>query len=448
MIFIGLAVKAGCWPFHIWLPIAHPAAPAPVSAVMSGVMIKTAIYAMIRFLVQGHFDVPAMGPLILVLGAISAFWGVLFALLQQDLKKLLAYCSVENIGIIMMGIGISMIGMRMHIPILAQLGLGAALLHTLNHALFKSLLFLGTGVVDARAHTKNMELLGGLIHKMPWTGACFLIGSASICALPPFNGFVSEWLLYRGFFALAQNGTAVGGRLCGLMLMGWVALIGALAIATFVKAVSMVFLGRPRSTQAEKAREGTRSMLVAQGMLLLVCVAIGLGTSAIIGPLGSVVASVQSGGSMLPEAWTLPIPLMVLLLVGILGGLAYWMSALTKSKPIRKFITWECGFGDLGPRTEYTSSSFAQPIARLFSAMNSYEVQVDVQGKNRRHFPDAVTVESGYEAYLQTRVYIPALKLLKDFAGTFLAKLQAGSIHQYLVYMMVALVILLILGYR
>jgi hydrogenase-4 component B len=184
LIFLGLAVKAGCWPFHLWLPIAHPAAPAPVSAIMSGVMIKTAIYAMARFFIVGAlFDAPALGPIILILGAISALWGVLFALLQHDLKRLLAYHSVENIGIILMGLGVSLIGVRWHVPLLAQLGLAAALFHTLNHAIFKSLLFLSAGAVDAQTHLRDIERLGGLIRRMPWTAAAFVVGSAAICAL-------------------------------------------------------------------------------------------------------------------------------------------------------------------------------------------------------------------------------------------------------------------------
>lgn len=447
MIFIGLAVKAGCWPFHLWLPIAHPAAPASVSAVMSGVMIKTAIYAMIRLLVMGHLDCPVLGPVVLILGAISAFWGVLFALLQHDLKRLLAYHSVENIGIILMGVGLSIIGNHLNLPILAQLGLAAALFHTLNHALFKSLLFLGAGVVDARAHTRDIEQLGGLIHRMPWTAGCFVVGSAAICALPPLNGFASEWLLYMGFFKLAQNGLGVGERVCGLLLMGWLALIGALALACFVKAVGVVFFGLPRSEHAARAREGTRSMVAAQVLLAVICAGLGICASVVIVPLSSVAASVQGSPSALAGTWTLPMPILVVALAFTLGALVIWMSVGYRSKSVRRFVTWECGFGDLGPRMQYTASSFAQPIARMFRAVNRYVVQVDVQGLGRKNFPDAVTAESEYEPYLQTRVYTPALKLIQYVAGVFLARLQAGSIHQYLAYMMVALGLLLFLGY-
>lgn len=448
LIFVGLATKAGCWPFHLWLPIAHPAAPAPVSAVMSGVMIKTAIYAMARLLLTGPLAAPALGLTVLVLGAISAFWGVLFALLQHDLKRLLAYHSVENIGIILMGLGVSMVGSQLHLPLLSQVGLAAALFHTLNHALFKSLLFLGAGVVDARAHTRDLEHLGGLIHKMPWTAACFITGSAAICALPPLNGFASEWLLYQGLFGLAHAAPFVGARLAGLLLLGWLALVGALALACFVKVVGIVFLGQPRSREAERAREGTRSMVGAQLFLALLCALLGLAAPAVLIPLGRIVAGTFASPSLLGPVWTLPLPLLALLLGVSLAALAAGMSALASSRPARRFITWECGFGDLGPRTQYTATSFAQPIARMFGAVYGYSVKLVVEGRDRRHFPEKVWVEPAHERYLETRVYAPLLKLIQQAAGTLVMRLQAGSIHQYLLYMALALGALLWLGYR
>jgi hydrogenase-4 component B len=482
LIFIGLAAKAGCWPFHLWLPIAHPAAPAPVSAVMSGVMIKTAIYAMVRLLVLGPLAAPALGPVVLVLGAVSAVWGVLFALLQRDLKRLLAYSSVENVGLILMALGLAMVGRRSRLSLLAEVGLAAALFHTLNHALFKGLLFLGAGAVDARTHTRDVERLGGLIHRMPWTAAGFLAGSAAICALPPLNGFASEWLLYQGFVALADGGPSVGTRLAGLLLMAWLALVGALALACFVRAVGVVFLGRPRSRSAERAHEGTRGMLAAQALLAVLCLALGLSAPWVLGSLGQIAApgqlavgsgqlAVGSGPSpadregfvpslptpnaqrptpnaRLLQVWNLPLPLLSVALVGTVGALALWMAALARARPARRFITWECGFGDLGPRAQYTATSFAQPIARMFGSVYRYAVDVSVQGRDRRHFPEAVTVEPMYEPYLETRVYTPLLHWIQRTAGTLVMRLQAGSIHQYLLYMALALAVLLWLGYR
>jgi hydrogenase-4 component B len=415
---------------------------------MSGVMIKTAIYAMVRlFIVGNHIATPVIGPILLTLGAISAFWGIIFALLQHDLKRLLAYSSVENVGIILMGLGVSLLGTRYHAPGLAQLGLAAALLHTLNHAVFKSLLFLGTGAIDARTHLRNVEKLGGLIRRMPWTAAAFIVGSTSICALPPLNGFASEWLLYQGFFSLAKNGPSTASRFGALLLMGWLALIGALAIACFVKAVGIVFLGTPRSQQAETAREASNGMVVAQVLLAVLCAGLGVAAICVLTPLGKITALVGDHSS-LHSVWALPIPFLALVLFITAGALAAWMYVLSRAHPSRRFITWECGFGDLGPRTQYTASSFAQPISRMFGAIYGYAMQVTIDGKHRRHFPQTVDAETTHEAYLETKIYVPFLQSMQRAGGNFLMRLQAGSVHQYLFYMALVLVLLLWVGVR
>ncbi|HEY3269467.1 MAG TPA: proton-conducting transporter membrane subunit [Armatimonadota bacterium] len=448
LILVGLATKAGCWPFHLWLPIAHPAAPAPVSALMSGVMIKTAIYAMARlFVLDGHLAAPALGPILIALGTVSALWGVLFALLQHDLKRLLAYHSVENIGIILTAVGLAIVGRSWGLPALYQLGLAVALFHTLNHAVFKSLLFLGAGVVDARTHTRDIERLGGLIHRMPATAAAFIVGSAAICALPPLNGFASEWLLYQGFFQMARTGPTVGERLCALLLMGWLALIGGLAIACFVKAVGVTFLGSPRSRAAEKATEGTRGMVAAQIGLAFACGALGLGVPLLIAPLSCIVAS-PGEPSLLAAAWTLPTALLTLAMMGALAILTLAMARLARKNPARRFTTWDCGFGPLSARTQYTATSFAQPTLRLFGAVYRYSIAIEVGGRNRRYFPDSVDVRATHEPYLETRVYAPVLRSIERGAGAFLMRLQAGSIHQYLLHVALVLALLLWLGVR
>ncbi|MGE0082628.1 MAG: proton-conducting transporter membrane subunit, partial [Thiohalomonadaceae bacterium] len=448
LILLGLLTKAGSWPFHLWLPIAHPAAPAPVSAIMSGVMIKTAIYAIIRLLVVGdHLTAPYLGALILILGAISAFWGVLFALLQHDLKRLLAYHSVENIGIILMAVGIAILGRDLALPLLAQLGVAAALFHTLNHAIFKSLLFLGCGAVDAQTHVRDIEHLGGLLHRMPWTGAAFIMGSAAICALPPLNGFASEWLLYQGFFGLATQGPTAIIRLAALLLMGWLALIGALAIACFVKAVGVVFLGLPRSTAAARAREAGVGMIVAQAILAIGCVGLGVAAAAVLQPLGQVVALLGTP-SQLRAAWTLPLPVLTLLLVATTACITLGVAALARQRASTRYITWECGFGPLGARMQYTATSFAQPIARLFGGLYRYIMRIDVQGRHRRHFPEEVAASMTHEPYLETRIYSPLLHQFQRLAGVVLMRLQAGSIHQYLLYMLLVLALLGWVGAR
>lgn len=442
LIFIGLASKAGCWPFHLWLPIAHPAAPAPVSAVMSGVMLKTAIYAIVRLLVMNLIDYPTLGTIMLILGAISAFWGVLFALLQHDLKRLLAYHSVENIGIILMGLGISVIGTSLNNPLISQLGIAGALFHCLNHALFKSLLFLGSGVVDEQTKTRDVEHLGGLIRCMPFTAISFIIGSAAICALPPLNGFASEWLIYSGLFTIAKEAPTVAIRFGGILMIGWLAMVGAMALACFVKAVSVVFLGNPRSKQAQDAKEGTKGMVGGQFFLAFFCILAGLGVPGILGKMNNILINF-SGGQPLANLWSFPMPLFAGVLVFATLAVSLWMYIISIKSPSIRYITWECGFGKLGPRTQYTATSFVQPIARMFGAIYHYAIHIELKGRDRRHFPDNILAESDYEPYLQTRLYTPILNSVKKFSGFLLGHLQTGSIHQYLLNMVIVLILLL-----
>jgi hydrogenase-4 component B len=444
LLLTGLAVKAGCWPFHLWLPVAHPAAPAPVSALMSGVMIKTAVYMMIRlFIMGGAPAVPVLGPLLLLLGAVSAFWGVIFALLQHDLKRLLAYHSVENIGIIAMGLGVSLLGVSYNLPLLAQLGLVAALYHTLNHAVFKSLLFLGTGAVDAQTHLRNVEQLGGLIHRMPWTALSFITGSAAICALPPLNGFASEWLLYQGFFNLAVNGGSIALRLAALLLMGWLALVGALAVACFVKAVGIVFLGVPRTKPAENAREAAASMVAPQVFLALMCAGLGLAFPYVMLPLRSIAAG-TGGPDALDGAWLLPVAPLALMLALAVAALMATLQLLSRNHPAKRYKTWDCGFGALSPRMQYTATSFAQPVSRLFGTLYGYGTRTSRTGEHSLEFPEAIEAETMHEAYLETRLYQPFIRGLSRAAGVFVMRLQAGSIHQYLLYMALVAAALLV----
>lgn len=439
LMLVGLATKAGCWPFHLWLPVAHPAAPAPVSALMSGVMIKTAIYGMLRFFViDRHLSPPYLGATILTLGAISAVWGILFALLQHDLKRLLAYSSVENIGIILMGIGVALVGRAQGLSLVEKIGIATALFHTLNHSVFKSLMFLGAGAIDAQTHELNAEKLGGLLRRMPWTGAAFLVGSAAICALPPLNGFASEWMLYRGFFGLAMDGGSVGWRLVGLLSMGWLGLVGALAVACFVKVAGVVFLGSPRSQRAANATEAGRSMVASQASLAVACVVLGV-TAPVVLRLMAPVVDVAG-------IWSLPMSAIAVVLGLTTGGIAMLAAWQSRRHPGRRFITWECGFGTLGPRTQYTATSFGQPISRIFGAIYRYAIHVTVGTRRREHFPEVVRVETRHEPYLETRVYRPFLKGIRRTAGGLIMRLQAGSIHQYLVYMFAALALLLAIG--
>src|SRR6058998_1637081 len=292
LLALGFAGKAGVIPLHVWLPLAHPAAPSHVSALMSGVMIKLGVYGLLRVSLDWlGAGPPWWGAALLIAGAASSVIGVLYALVEHDLKRLLAFHSIENIGIILLGIGSAALYRVAGLDALALLGLIAALYHTVNHAAFKALLFLGAGAVVHATGTRNMEAMGGLIKRMPWTAGCFLVGSAAIAALPPLNGFVSEWLT---FLALFQNTRldAVGQNLVFTLGIASLALTGGLAMACFVKAFGITFLALPRSDAAARAHEAPVTMRLAMLTLAASCVALGLGPTLVIPVLGAVAASV------------------------------------------------------------------------------------------------------------------------------------------------------------
>jgi hydrogenase-4 component B len=476
LILAGLGVKAGMWPFHLWLPVAHPAAPAPISALMSGVMVKVAIAVMIRlFLVSPAFDVSLFGYLILALGAISALWGVLFALLQHDLKRLLAYHTVENIGLILMGLGLAIIARRLDLPIVAEIALAAALFHVLNHALFKSLLFLGAGSVDVAAGTRDIDQLGGLGKRMPWTYGFFVLGAAAICGLPPLNGFASEWLLYQSLVHMAHAAAIPLLTFSCLLLVGWIGLVGVLALACFTKAIGVVFQGRPRSSATERAHDVDFGMRLAQALLAGGCVLLGLFApvvlsvlQAIAGPVGeaavhpspsaiaahlnvaqaSLPATLRppgSGAYILASAWTLPIGAVVAVLIVTVGAGLFWMNRADAFRPVRRYSTWDCGFGELSARAQVSGASFVQPIARMFRVVFLYVENLRVEGGDHRLFPDEVTAVATTESVLEMRVYRPAARWFQRLADVVL-RLHDGSIHGYLMTMVVTLIVLLLIG--
>jgi len=369
---VGFGTKAGIVPLHIWLPEAHPAAPSHVSALMSGVMIKTGIYGIVRVL--SFIGTPPLwwGWTLVSIGAVSGVMGVLFALSQHDIKRLLAYHSVENIGIICLGLGVGLLGMSFGSTTVAFLGFAGALLHVLNHALFKGLLFMGAGAASHAAGTREIDRLGGLLRRMPLTGAAFLVGAAAISGLPPLNGFISELLIFLGAYNAAAAGPAAQAAAAGIVVAA-LALIGGLAVACFTKAFGISFLGEPRTPAAAAAVEAGPSMTVPVIILAAACAAIGLlGSVAVflLAPLAGAVARVGPADAAVIMAGTSPGLVKVTIgagaLAALVAGLAILRAVLLSRSSVRSAGTWDCGYTHPDARMQYTSSSFAQPLTGMF----------------------------------------------------------------------------------
>ena len=376
---LGAGSKAGLVPLHVWLPLAHPAAPSHVSALMSGVMTKVAVYAFVRivFDLSGPFEW-YWSLLVLGLGGITSVMGVLYALMQHDLKRLLAYHTVENIGIIFIGLGLALAFRSNGMTLAAALALTAALFHVLNHSLFKSLLFFGAGAVLTATGERDMERLGGLIHRMPQTSAAVLVGCAAISALPPLNGFVSEWLTFQAILVspvLPQWPLKFLVPAVGAML----ALGAALAAACFVKAFGVSFLGRPRSELAANAQEVDRFSLAAMGIFAALCFVAGVLPGPVIDLLSNVVAPLAGGRMPVQnDPWLSIVPIaesrssyngaMILFFIVVSGTLTAAFIHRFATRKTRRSAIWDCGYPDPTAAAQYTAASFAMPIRRVYSA--------------------------------------------------------------------------------
>lgn len=456
LFFLGFGVKAGMVPLHIWLPAAHPVAPSNVSALMSGVLIKTGIYGITRVCFDFLGTPPNWwGVTVLTIGTVSAVLGVLFALMEHDLKRLLAYHSIENIGIILMGLGAALMFLHSGHGLLASLALIAGLYHTFNHASFKALLFLGAGAVLHATHTRNMEEMGGLARRMKWTALFFLVGAVAISALPPLNGFVSEWLTYQSLlqgFGTTTSLIRLMFPLSGAML----ALTGALAAACFVKAFGITFLAQPRSHAARAAREAPFAMLFGQGILVAACVFLGLFPTVflkLLDPLTAVLTGQRlsqqltaAGGLVLSgvaaqggTVSTLGITALLLCLLPVPLGL--WM-LFGRRTQTRFGPTWDCGLRGLTPQMEYTATGFSKPLRMIFKALFRPRREVQREYDFSPYFATTIRFESHVEELFQTRIYRP-LKWLALRASRRLRALQAGSIQAYLIYIFVTLLALL-----
>jgi formate hydrogenlyase subunit 3/multisubunit Na+/H+ antiporter MnhD subunit len=451
---VGTGSKAGLVPLHAWLPLAHPAAPSHVSALMSGVMTKVAVYGFIRIVFdlagtpEWWWSIP-----VLIVAGVTTLLGVLYALMQHDLKRLLAYHTVENIGIIFIGLGLALAFEANGYAAAAALACTAALFHVLNHSLFKSLLFLGSGAVLVATGERDMERLGGLIHRMPRTASAFLVGCVAISALPPLNGFVSEWLTFQAILlspGLPQWVLKFLIPAVGVML----ACAAALAAACFVKAFGATFLGRPRSAEAARARETDRWSLAAMCLLAFLCLAAGVLPGAVMDGLSSVTE--QLVGARLPAqstgAWLEIVPiasarsaysgLLVLVLIGSAAGLTAFTIHRIATRATRRAPAWDCGFPDPSPATQYTAGSFAQPIKRVFGTLvfrARERVVMPPPGDTRVARIDLELHDTVWEAF-----YAPVIAAVAWFADRS-NRLQFLTIRRYLMLVFAALVVLLVI---
>jgi len=440
---VGFGTKAGIMPFHVWLPEAHPAAPSHVSALMSGVMIKTGIYGLVRVLVL--LDEPQLwwGWLLLALGGVSAFLGVLLALAQHDLKRTLAYCSIENVGIIVLGLGAGVVGLAAQAPLVAALGFAGALLHVLNHALFKGLLFMGAGSVIKATGTGELDELGGLLRRMPVTGASFLVGSVAIAGLPPLNGFVSELLIYWS----AVLGATQLSAWAAMPLGATVALVGsagALALATFTKLFGIVFLGSPRSGRSAGVRDTSGSTQVAMVVLATGCVAIGLGSPLLVPRLAPLVASLGVRGAerTLAQAGDVlaKVSYVALGLLALVAALALVRRLLLARREVRSGLTWDCGYAAPAASMQYTASSYAQPLTELFWSLLRTRTRVEPP---EVHFPDAALLETETPDMSREGIYEP---LFESVEGGFrrIRVMQHGRVQIYVLGVVLTLLVLLL----
>lgn len=455
LFLIGFGTKAGIVPLHIWLPYAHPQAPSHVSSIMSGVMIKTALYGLIRFVI-GVLGVAASwwAIVILILALMSCLTGIIYALMDRDIKRLLAYSSVENVGIILLGIGLAMLFQSMRMPYLAVFSLIAGLYHLVNHAIFKGLLFLCAGSVYKAAGTRDIEKLGGLIKAMPQTAFCFLVGAMAISALPPLNGFVSEWLTLQAFF-LGAAGAAGHVKIFLGIGAALLALTSGLAAACFVKAFGVTFLALPRSRYAQNAREAPVSMRIGMFSLAILAVVFGLAATVIMKVLAQVAGSATgidvSAMSFSLNAWIVspragtgvylstPLICIALVLLGVAGFVAYMLFGKERTRSCR---TWGCGYYTLTARNEYTATAFSKPFRIAFSF---FLLPYRKTEKVRESFYHVKSFS--YETYttkvFKKYIYDPVVTLVFRSAF-FMRRIQPGSIHLYLSYIFVTVLALLI----
>jgi len=449
---IGFGTKAGIFPLHFWLPKAHPVAPSNVSALMSGVMIKTAIYMLLRFYFEFLKDIPvSFGYIVLFFGALSAIYGILYAYVQTDIKKLLAYSSMENIGIILIALGLSMIFKSFNIELLMGLSFVAVLYHTLNHTVFKGLLFLGAGSILFKTHTKNMEELGGLNKLMPKTGILFLIGILGITALPPFNGFVSEWLIYQSLlYGSLLNYEFISFTMP--LFASVLALTGAFSIGSFVKLYGTTFLGIGITDKAKKTSDPDGFMLMGLGFLALMIIVLGILPIFPVYLADRVLNQIESfsvykyiihknGLLLISTDYDFGrISTLLLAIAGIVIFVStYLLIRLIGNGNTRGYETWACGLeeSNLTVKAQYSATGFSQPIRRILSFIYKVEESLSFNGK-KYFLPKKI-----YKIRIDDRIENLILSITNVFIKLVLKVryfVQPGIIHVYIAYMIFTLI--------
>ena len=436
---VGMGTKAGLMPMHSWLPLAHPIAPAPASALMSGVMIKVAIYGLVRVLVDWLGPLPIwFGVLVLALGALSAVGGVTYALFQHDLKRLLAFHSIENVGIIVLGLGACLLLRARGADTWAAIALAAALLHTLNHAVFKALLFLGAGSFERAAGSLALDRLGGLLQRLPWTGGAFLVGALAIAGLPPLNGFSSEWVTLQALLHVPAGGH-LGDGLAGALALGALAATAALAVLCFVKVTGLVLVGRPRSAAVASATERPLPMRAAVVVLAVACVFLGAAPGLLFGSLVSLApwpaAIPTSIGLQLPSTGSLPTLGIAAILVAITGLLV-----LSRShRAAAPAPSWACG-QLVEPGLAWTSAGFTKPLRLVLESVLRPERTITVRTSGGT--VQEVSYSGRVPQLFDERVLAPAVRIALG-AATHARRLQTGRLGTYVAYLIALVLVLL-----
>ncbi len=447
LFFVGFGIKAGFIPFHTWLPLAHPAAPSHISGVMSGVIVKMGIYGILRLVSYLDTELILAGISVLILSMTTAFYGILNAAVVRDFKRMLAFCTIENIGIIGMGIGMGMIGKGTGNAYLMLVGYTGALLHTLNHSLYKSLLFYAAGNIYQQTHTRNMEHLGGLIKKMPASALFFLCGALAIGGLPPFSGFISEFIIYSGLIEGIKSDNIQYSSLMMLCLSG-LAIVGGVSMITFTKAFGTIFLGSARTELHETPKEVSAIMQIPLYLILLSIVVIGIFPNLIFTPalsVATVLSGVSSSGNIISISPVIAVIGRASLLMIVLFAIIYFIrNKVSSVKPIAYLPTWACGYSAINTRMQYTAKSYSKSFAKLFSYIVSEKKKYIEIGSNKI-FPLNIprTFTSNYEEFFEKNFIAGINKRILAFMNYFMF-IHNGRLQMYILYGFFYIIILII----